>query len=152
MLSRFALLSVLIYTLDDDALFWIDRVVCHRSLYDETEVDELRLSDDGVDDSDVAAEGLWFTAAAGLQCAQMNMVNPRPLQLLQMEFLKTVSVDRLDIDGKTHLGAFPAQLRHVRTVLPPMQDRWVGSSARDEVGLPILMYRSLVEAGRFWNV
>lgn len=48
------------------------------------EVEELLLSagEFGVDESGVAT---WSAAAAGLQCAQMKMLKPRPLQMLQIE-------------------------------------------------------------------
>lgn len=59
-----------------------------RSLLDDSEVDELLLreaGDDGVEDSvDEPALRAARAAAAGLQCAQMKMVNPRPLQLVQI--------------------------------------------------------------------
>lgn len=114
----------------------------NRSLY-ETDVEELRLRDSGVDTADVAEALRWLAAASGWQCEQTNMVNPWPLQLLQIlaEFLNhiilalSLSVDRGNREGRrewTNLGAFPAQLRHVSTVFPPMQDLWVGSSSMEE--------------------
>jgi hypothetical protein len=92
-----------------------------RSFRDDTEVDELRLSDAGeesVDDSvDEAAFLALRAAAAGLQCAQTKMPKPRPLQLAHT----------------APLGALPAQSRQVRTVRPPMQDVCSGSRFSDDI-------------------
>lgn len=61
----------------------------------------------------------------------MNTLNPRPLQLLQTEFLIPISigngVNKRPLDVSTNRGAFPAQLRHVTTVRPPMQEVCPGS-------------------------
>jgi hypothetical protein len=64
------------------------------SFRDDTEVDELRLSDAGeesVDDSvDEAAFLALRAAAAGLQCAQTKMPKPRPLQLAHTAPLREI--------------------------------------------------------------
>jgi hypothetical protein len=64
-----------------------------RSFRDDTEVDELRLSDAGeesVDDSVDEAAFLALRAAAGLQCAQTKMPKPRPLQLAHTAPLREI--------------------------------------------------------------
>lgn len=73
------------------------------SAWEGCELDELRLSelgDDGVEDPGVSADAaVGFTialaaaaAAAGLQCAQIKMLKPRPLQLRQIAPLGIVLV------------------------------------------------------------
>jgi hypothetical protein len=52
-----------------------------------------------------------------LQCAQMKMLKPRPLQLAHT----------------APLGALPAQSRQVKTVRPPMQAVWSGSRFSDDI-------------------
>lgn len=111
---------------------------------DGYEVEGLLLSDpgeDGVDDPGVvfavAGEEVAVldrtaaAAAAGLQCAQIKILKPRPSQLVQIAPLKSVSrwdVTQVEEWGDTmYLGAFPAQCRHVKTVRPPMQEMWSGS-------------------------
>ncbi|KMK62348.1 hypothetical protein Y699_04731 [Aspergillus fumigatus Z5] len=64
------------------------------SLRDGIEVDELRLNDAGEERLDDSADGAVFlackAAAAGLQCAQMKMPNPRPLQLAHTAPLRDI--------------------------------------------------------------
>ncbi|KAH2955583.1 hypothetical protein KXW43_005553 [Aspergillus fumigatus] len=64
------------------------------SLRDGIEVDELRLNDAGEESLDDSADGAVFlackAAAAGLQCAQMKMPNPRPLQLAHTAPLRDI--------------------------------------------------------------
>lgn len=61
-------------------------------MYEETDVEELRLRDSGVDTEDAVEAPGRLAAAAGLQCEQANMVIPRPLQLLHIlaEFLDNI--------------------------------------------------------------
>lgn len=66
------------------------------------------------------------------------MLNPRPLQLLQMVVLGLLMLLSLNGERVKNLGAFPAQLRQVRTVRPPMQEVWVGSRSRVEAWLTML--------------
>lgn len=79
-------------------------------------------------------------AAVGLQCAQMKMLKPRPLQLVQISPLGSwlvlvIGMVCVEVKGGvevlvligTYLGAFPAQPLHVMTVLPPMHDICSGS-------------------------
>lgn len=58
------------------------------SLLDDIEVDELLLREVGEDDVEDSLDELELraarAAASGLQCAQMKMLKPRPLQLLQI--------------------------------------------------------------------
>ncbi|GIJ99398.1 hypothetical protein Aspvir_001530 [Aspergillus viridinutans] len=67
-----------------------------RSFRDDTEVDELRLSDVGEESVDDSADEAAFlavrAAAAGLQCAQTKMPKPRPLQLAHMAPLPGVRI------------------------------------------------------------
>lgn len=66
------------------------------SLCGEKDVEELRLNETGVESVeesgvlDASAVRTATAAAAGLQWAQMNMLKPRPSQVLQMEPLLTL--------------------------------------------------------------
>ncbi|GKZ18311.1 hypothetical protein AbraIFM66951_000869 [Aspergillus brasiliensis] len=129
-----------------------DRLRFPICLVSEDKVDELRLSDDGdagtdefgVVPCDDAMELLnAAAAAAGWQWGHMNTLNPRPLQPLQTEFLLLISIGNTHqgpLDVSTDRGAFPAQLRHVSTVRPPMQEvcpgsRWYMSPAWCDMSL-----------------
>jgi hypothetical protein len=75
--------------------------VAARSFRDDTEVDELRLSDAGEESVDDSADELVFlavrAAAAGLQCAQMKMPKPRPLQLAHTAPLPEVRIGAISL-------------------------------------------------------
>lgn len=47
-------------------------------------------------------------------------------------------------------GAFPAQLRHVRTVLPPMQEMWPGSRLKREKFV-VDIVSDVVDDGMWWG-
>ncbi|KAF7159090.1 hypothetical protein CNMCM5623_004323 [Aspergillus felis] len=100
-----------------------------RSFRDDTEVDELRLSDVGEESLDDSADEAAFlavrAAAAGLQCAQTKMPKPRPLQLAHAAPLPGVRFGAIyssETACRMYLGALPAQSRQVKTVRPPMQE------------------------------
>lgn len=51
-----------------------------------------------------------------------------------------------------YLGALPAQLRHVKTVRPPMQDMWVGSRlSRERFEVLIVKGRRMVDDRGVWS-